>query len=66
MMPKITLAAVAASPRAPAQTRDSPSSNCGHMQTMLPGIRSRKQPIQIQRHEWIHVKLERRDLGLSD
>ena len=47
MMPRITLAAVAATPRAPAQTRDSPSSSCGHMQTMLPEMRT-MQPNQIQ------------------
>jgi hypothetical protein len=47
MIPNTTLAAVAAIPRAPAQTRDSPSSSCGHMQMKLPAMRI-TQPNQIQ------------------
>ncbi len=46
MIPKTTLAAVAATPRAPAQTRDSPNSTWGHMQMTLPPIRT-MHPIQI-------------------
>ena len=61
MTPKNTLAAVAATPLAPAHTRDSPSSTWGHMHTTLPEIRTRH-PIQNPRDQRVDVNLKRREV----